>query len=100
MRVNAQLIDALDGTHVWADRYDGTYDDVFALQDRMTAKIIAALSLKLSPQEKVQLARPETASPEAYDEFLKGWELRWRFKRTSRKPSRTSSGPPSWSRCR
>jgi TolB-like protein/class 3 adenylate cyclase/Flp pilus assembly protein TadD len=78
VRINAQLIDATTGGHVWADRYDGTYGDVFALQDRMTARIISALSLKLSPQEKVLLARHETASPEAYDEFLKGWELRWR----------------------
>ncbi len=78
VRINAQLIDATTGGHVWADRYDGTYDDVFALQDRMTEKIISALSLKLSPPEKVQLSKPDTASPEAYDEFLKGWELRWR----------------------
>jgi TolB-like protein/class 3 adenylate cyclase/Flp pilus assembly protein TadD len=78
VRINAQLIDATSGGHVWADRYDGTYDDVFALQDRMTGKIISALSLQLSPQEEVQLSKPDTASPEAYDEFLKGWELRWR----------------------
>jgi TolB-like protein/Flp pilus assembly protein TadD len=83
VRINAQLIDASSGGHVWADRYDGTYDDVFALQDRMTAKIISALSLQLSPQDEVQLVKSETDSPEAYDEFLKGWELRWRINRES-----------------
>jgi adenylate cyclase len=83
VRINAQLIDATSGGHVWADRYDGTYDDVFALQDRITAKIISALSLQLSPQDEVQLVKSETASPEAYDEFLKGWELRWRINRES-----------------
>jgi TolB-like protein/class 3 adenylate cyclase/Flp pilus assembly protein TadD len=83
VRINAQLIDATTGGHIWADRYDGTYEDVFALQDGMTAKIISALSLELSPQDEVQLAKSDTASPEAYDEFLKGWELRWRVNRES-----------------
>ncbi len=78
VRVNTQLIDGLSGGQLWAERYDGQMKDVFSLQDRMTEKIISALSLKLSPQEKVQLSKPDTASAEAYDEFLKGWELRWR----------------------
>ena len=90
VRINAQLIDATSGGHVWADRYDGTYDDVFALQDRMTAKIISALSLELSPQDEVQLAKSDTASPEAYDEFLKGWELRWRVESRKLRPCRAA----------
>ena len=47
MRINAQLIDASNGHHLWADRYDGDMSDIFALQDKITRKIISALALKL-----------------------------------------------------
>lgn len=50
VRITAQLIDATTGGHVWAERYDdtGSMVDVFALQDRVTEKIIAALELKFT----------------------------------------------------
>ena len=41
MRINAQLIDASNGQHLWAERYDRKFDDVFALQDKITRKIIS-----------------------------------------------------------
>ncbi len=81
VRVNVQLIDGLNGEQLWADRYDGEMKDVFSLQDRMTGKIISALSLKLSPSDKAQLAKMDTISSQAYDEFLKGWKLRWSVNR-------------------
>jgi TolB-like protein/class 3 adenylate cyclase len=74
VRVNAQLIDAKTGGHIWADRYDGTYDNVFALQDKVTSKIVTTLSIKLTQVEQDQITRKETENPEAYDFFLKGWE--------------------------
>jgi TolB-like protein/class 3 adenylate cyclase/cytochrome c-type biogenesis protein CcmH/NrfG len=73
VRINAQLIDATTGGHLWAERYDGTMDDVFALQDRITGKIVEALAVELTAGEEDQVARKETGSPEAYDAFLKGW---------------------------
>lgn len=73
VRINAQLIDATTEGHLWADRYDGAVTDVFELQDRVTQKIVAALAVKLTPEEKAQKASKHTTNPEAYDEFLEGW---------------------------
>jgi TolB-like protein/class 3 adenylate cyclase len=75
VRINAQLIDAGTGHHLWAERYDGNMDDIFALQDRITQKIVAALAVKLTRGEQEQSAMKETNSIEAYDAFLKGWEF-------------------------
>ncbi len=73
VRINAQLIDAVTGSHLWADRYDGTLADIFALQDKVTRKIVAALAMKLPTDEPDQVARRETDKPKAYDAFLLGW---------------------------
>ncbi len=73
VRINAQLIDSTTGGHLWAERYDGSLADVFALQDRVTQKIVAALAVNLTPGEKALQTRPETGNPEAYDAFLRGW---------------------------
>jgi len=79
VRINAQLIDATTGGHLWAKRYDGHLDDVFGLQDKVTQKIVAALAVKLSVGEQEKVTRKETENIEAYDAFLKGWEhyRRW-----------------------
>ena len=71
VRINAQLIDATTGGHIWAERYDGTLDDVFALQDEVTSKIISALAIRLTSAERVNLARMPTENLEAYDYFLR-----------------------------
>jgi TolB-like protein/Tfp pilus assembly protein PilF len=73
VRINAQLIDSISGGHIWAERYNGIMDDVFALQDKITRRIVAALTVKLTVAEEKQFARKETDSVEAYDAFLKGW---------------------------
>jgi TolB-like protein/Flp pilus assembly protein TadD len=79
LRITAQLIDATTGHHLWADRYTGIIDDVFAYQDKITQKIVDALAIKLNVDEKVQLAHKDTDNIAAYDVFMKGWEhyLRW-----------------------
>jgi hypothetical protein len=74
VRINAQLIDATTSGHVWAERYDGSLADVFALQDRVTGRIVDALAVSLTAREQRARERAETAVPEAYDAFLKGWE--------------------------
>jgi TolB-like protein/class 3 adenylate cyclase len=74
IRINAQLIDAVTGHHLWADRYDGNLENVFALQDKVTQNIIGSLAVKLTPNEKQHFARKDTDNVEAYDTFLKGWE--------------------------
>ena len=74
VRINAQLIDALSGGHVWADRYDGSIADIFALQDKVTNAIVDALALRLTNVEQLALNQQETAVPAAYEAFLRGWE--------------------------
>ena len=81
VRVNVQLIDGQTSGHIWSDRYDGTLKDVFTLQDKITSQIISALALTLTDRDQAQLAITETIIPEAYDEFLKGYEYSWRTNR-------------------
>jgi TolB-like protein/rhodanese-related sulfurtransferase/predicted Zn-dependent protease len=73
VRINAQLVDALAGQHLWAERYDGSIRDVFALQDKVIGQIIAALAVKLTRDEQASFALAETRSPQAYDAVLRGW---------------------------
>jgi adenylate cyclase len=80
VRINAQLIDATTGSHIWAERYDGKMSDIFALQDQINDKIISALAVKLTAVEKERLAHRETNNMAAYDAFLRGWE---HYKRTT-----------------
>jgi tetratricopeptide (TPR) repeat protein len=79
VRINAQLIDATTGGHLWAERYDGTLEDVFALQDKITGSIVAALALNLTEGEVQLQSQKETNVPAAYDAFLQGWEFYRRF---------------------
>ena len=72
VRINAQLIDAQTGGHLWADRYDGDLTDVFGLQDEVTRKIVAALAVKLTADEQERLSQTVEANPEAYDMLLRG----------------------------
>ncbi|MDH4267895.1 MAG: tetratricopeptide repeat protein [Deltaproteobacteria bacterium] len=73
IRINAQLIDALTGHHLWAERYDGTMGKIFALQDQITQKIVTALAVKLAGSEKELVAKKGTDNVAAYDAFLRGW---------------------------
>jgi len=74
LRINAQLIDAASGHHLWADRYDGQFKDIFSLQDQIIRKIIAALAVRLTAGEARQVTRARTQNIEAYDAFLQGKE--------------------------
>jgi TolB-like protein/class 3 adenylate cyclase len=73
VRINAQLIDATTSGHLWAERYDESLADVFALQDKVTRRIVAALKVKLTPHEQAVAAGHDTSNVAAYDAFLKGW---------------------------
>jgi len=74
VRINAQLVDATTGHHLWAERFDGALGDIFALQDRFTRKIVAALALRLTADEEKRLTSRYTDNVEAYDAYLKGRE--------------------------
>ena len=83
VRISARLIDANSGHNLWADRFDGSIEDIFALQDKVTTKIITALKLKLSDREQQQIVRKYTDSFEAYDHFLQGWNYFWLYSKES-----------------
>jgi TolB-like protein/class 3 adenylate cyclase len=74
VRVNAQLIDAKTGGHVWADRYDGDLKNIFAFQDKVTRNVVAALAVELTKDDQERVARRGTGNAQAYDAFLKGWQ--------------------------
>jgi adenylate cyclase len=76
VRITAQLVDAATGYHIWAERYDREVNDIFALQDEVTQRIISAMAVKLTEAEKGRLGRPPTGNPEAYDLVLRGHEER------------------------
>ena len=73
LRINVQLIDGDTGGHLWANRYDGSANDVFSFQDEVIEDVVASLSLELDGDRKKQRANLETGDPEAYDAFLEGW---------------------------
>ncbi|MFZ2507807.1 MAG: TIR domain-containing protein [Steroidobacteraceae bacterium] len=75
VRINAQLIDALGGQHLWAERYDGSIRDVFALQDKVVGQIVAALAVELTQDEQARVGLAETSNLKAYDAVLRGWAL-------------------------
>ncbi|UCD80951.1 MAG: hypothetical protein JSW26_05850, partial [Desulfobacterales bacterium] len=72
VRINAQLIDATTGGHLWAERYDGIMENVFALQDKITKRIVEALEVTLTVGEEKQAGLRDTTDPAAYDAYLKG----------------------------
>jgi adenylate cyclase len=74
VRITAQLIDALAGHHLWAERYDRDLKDIFALQDEVTLKIINALQVKLTDSEQIIVFGKSTNNLEAYLKLLKARE--------------------------
>jgi TolB-like protein/Flp pilus assembly protein TadD len=79
VRITAQLIDAVKGIHLWAERYDRDLKDIFAIQDDITKQIIAALHVKLTIGEDARLSAKGTDSLEAYLKFLQAREHHMRF---------------------
>jgi serine/threonine protein kinase len=79
LRITAQLIDAVSDAHLWAEKYGGTLDDIFDIQEKVSHSIVDALKLKLTPQEAGLLAERPIPSPLAYEFYLKarGEILKW-----------------------
>src|SRR5215471_11058758 len=70
VRITAQLIDAANDSHVWAERYDRDLKDIFAIQDEISHAIVDALKLKLLPEEKKAIEQHGTENVNAYNLFL------------------------------
>ncbi len=75
VRITAQLVDATTSYHLWADRYDRDLQDIFAVQDEVTRKIVAALQVKLTEGEQQRMGHTPTNNLEAYEYFLRGLEF-------------------------
>ena len=75
LRVNAQLVNTATGFNVWAERYDRKTSEVFAVQNELTQSIVRALTVKLTNQEKQQVAQRATDSLKAYDFFQEGQRI-------------------------
>jgi adenylate cyclase len=88
LRINAQLINAITGHHVWAERFDRELTDVFALQDEVIKKIVTAMKVELTDAEKGGLEKRYTDSIEAYDLFLKGQRAFFEFTREGNQEAR------------
>ena len=70
VRISAQLIDGATGGHIWADRWDRSFTDIFVLQDEISRAVVAALELELLPAEKRAIGQRGTDSAEAYSFYL------------------------------
>jgi TolB-like protein/Flp pilus assembly protein TadD len=79
VRVTAQLIDVLKGTHLWAEKYDRDMKDIFAIQDDITREIIAALQVKLTEGEQARIWSRGTQNTKAYEAALESLEYFRRF---------------------
>ena len=79
VRITAQLIDAIQGQHLWGERYDRPLQDIFAVQDDIRQQIVFALKVKLTPEEQARFKTAPTDILEAYDYYLRGWQLGWRL---------------------
>ena len=75
VRINAKLANTTSSHYVWTERYDGTFDDIFSLQDDITERIVSALSVQLTTAEKKQRGSEYTTSVEAHDHFLRARAL-------------------------
>ena len=72
VRITGQLIDTSTGAHLWAERFDGGLEDIFDLQDQVTASVVGAIAPKLEQAEIERAKRKPTESLDAYDYFLRG----------------------------
>ncbi len=77
VRITGQLIDAVTGTHLWADRFDGSLKDVFELQDKVAASVTGVIEPALQAAEAARSADRPTADLTAYDLYLRGHAMLW-----------------------
>lgn len=71
-RITGQLIDAVTGAHLWADRFEGTLDDIFELQDQLATSVVGAIAPQLERAEIERAKHKPTGSLDAYDCYLRG----------------------------
>jgi adenylate cyclase len=72
VRITGQLIEAATGTHLWADKFDGTLEDIFELQDRITSSVVGVIAPQILKTEVEKTVRQPTKDLQAYDFYLRG----------------------------
>src|SRR5271157_3922360 len=77
VRITGQLIDALTGAHLWADRFDGSLGDVFELQDKVASSVAGVIEPALQAAETARSAVRPTNDLTAYDLYLRAYEMVW-----------------------
>ncbi|TXL81724.1 CadC-family transcriptional regulator [Vineibacter terrae] len=82
IRISGRLVDAATGTHLWADRFEGVPQNIFDLQDHVTASVIGAIAPRMGEAEIERARRKPTQSLDAYDYFLRGMAHLHRWTRT------------------
>jgi adenylate cyclase len=88
VRINAQLIEATSGHHLWAEHYNRDLKDLFALQDEIVQILVAQLAVKISTTEQARAMRKDTANLEAYDYLQRGREYYRRITRSANRKAR------------
>ena len=83
LRVTAQLVDATADAPLWADKYSGTLDDVFDIQERLSRQIVEALRVRLTPDEDRRIAQRPIADTRAYEFYLLARQQIWSFTKPS-----------------
>ena len=79
LRITAQLIDATTDVHIWAEKYRGILEDVFDIQEEVSRKIVDALRVTLSPEEKERIAERPIDDIQAYQCYLKARQEMWKW---------------------
>ena len=83
LRFTGQLIDATSGIHIWADRFEGSKDDVFGLQDQITESVVAAIEPTLQLAEIKRLKHKSPTKLDVYDLVLRAYQLQYTFTKDS-----------------
>jgi non-specific serine/threonine protein kinase len=83
LRITAQLIDAASDAHLWAEKYSGTLDDVFAIQEKVSGAIVDALKLTLTADEKSRLAARMIPDVKAFDCYLRARQETYRLTKSA-----------------
>ena len=79
LRITAKLIDAYNDSHLWAEKYNGTIEDIFDIQERVSRSIVEALNLKLTEEEDSHLSSHPIQNTKAYECYIRARQEIWKF---------------------
>jgi adenylate cyclase len=83
VRISVQLVDTSNGYQLWSERFDREIEDIFAIQDEIARSVLESLGLALSEREEFRFLKPSTRNIEAYEAYLRGRKLYYKWTRQS-----------------